>query len=127
MKLKTLKELGINDADIKTYETVRDFKNKRNKKSLLYSLHDLPIIYLIVFLSPIFTTFLNIYLFFIVNKKMSLITSISFDNAELLITYMFIVNLIAVTVFLICLFCLSAYSHGLKQKEQIAKEYFTED
>lgn len=127
MKLKTLKELGINDADITTYERVKEFRNKRNRKNLLYTFHDMPIVYLIVFLSPIVTTFLNIYLFFIVNRKMSLITSISFDNAELLITYMFIVNLIAVTVFLICLFCLSAYSHGLKQKEQIEKDYFKEE
>jgi hypothetical protein len=32
-----------------------------------------------------------------------------------------------VCIFLICMLCISTYSHGLKQKEKIEKEYLKED
>jgi O-antigen ligase len=127
MKLKTLKELGVNDVDITTYERVKEFKLKRNRKGLLYSFYDLPMLYLIVFASPVISTFINIYLFFSINKQLSIITSLTFDNAKILIVYLFIINLIAVCIFLICMLCISTYSHGLKQKEKIEKEYLKED
>lgn len=124
MKLKTLKEMGISDADVTVYEKVRKIRNDRNIKDLIHNFYEMPIFYFMVFASACISTLVSIWFLFVINKQLNLITSITFDTAWLMIAYIFLLNLVVIVIFLVSLFCLSIYYAGSIRKKDIEKEIY---
>jgi hypothetical protein len=124
MKLKTLKELGIIEAEIQIYEKVRKTRNERNIKELIHNFYDLPIFYFIIFSSACVSTLFSIWFFITINNQLNLIKSISFDTSWLLIAYLFALNGLTIVIFLISLFCVGVYHLGSIRKKQIEEEIY---
>jgi hypothetical protein len=124
MKLKTLKELGISEAEIQIYEKVRKTRNERNIKELIHNFYDLPIFYFIIFSSACVSTLFSIWFFITINNQLNLIKSISFDTSWLLIAYLFALNGLTIVIFLISLFCVGVYHLGSIRKKQIEEEIY---
>jgi hypothetical protein len=124
MKLKTLKELGISEAEIQIYEKVRKTRNERNIKELIHNFYDLPIFYFIIFSSACVSTLFSIWFFITINNQLNLIKSISFDTSWLLIAYLFALNGLTIVIFLISLFCVGVYHSGSIRKKQIEEEIY---
>lgn len=128
MKLKTIKEMGnFTDAEISIYEKVKHVRHERNKKELFYKFYSMPIFYLIIFFSAIVSSFISLFLLFQINKSFSLIMSISFDTACMLLGFIFIINLFPIAIFLLSILCLGLYGEGASMQKEVEKEIYVNE
>lgn len=127
MKLKTLKEMGVSDADVTIYDRIRKIRNDRNIKDLIRNFYDLPMFYFMLIASACISTLVSIWFSFMINKQLNLVTSITFDTSWLLICYIFLLNLLVIAIFIVSLFCMSIYHSGSIRKKDIEKEIYVNE
>ena len=127
MKLKTLKELGINDADISTYERIKNIRNERNKKHCIYSFSDLPMFYLSIFASIIISSFISLFILVTINNNLNIVSAISFNSMPIILEYILVFNMIPIFMFLLFLLCISFYYNGAIRQKEIEKEIYVNE
>jgi hypothetical protein len=127
MKLKTLQELGVSEADIQIYDKVRKTRNDRNKKDLIHGFYELPMFYLMIFASAIVSTFISIFFLIQINDRFKFITAISFDAVYELLVSIFILNLLPLLIFLLFALCLGTYQNGILKKKKIEEEIYKKE
>jgi hypothetical protein len=127
-KLKTLEESGkFTDEEIKIYDKIKHFKIKRSLALGLYDFHDMPMTILMLFSTVIITFLVELYLYFYFVDKNILIIPTDINLLRFLILFGLTIPFITISIFLLCIICMSFYGHGKERKKEIEVKYYEKD